>query len=160
AWEKACETFLHEELEYVVVRGWDEAERGVELIRAESDGRATFLVHGVPPAHARGSDEPNAGRLSDVLRFTNGFAASSEGLLSRLAQCYLATDREAAQALAAAHPQAYFLLADGSCYHGPTVSGGRKTAGGPLALKRELRELTSQVETRERESETVTSEIE
>ena len=45
AWEKACETFLHEELEYVVVGGWDEAERGVELMRAESDGRVTFLVN-------------------------------------------------------------------------------------------------------------------
>src|SRR5271165_4410962 len=36
AWEKACEAFLHEELEYVVVSGWGEAERGVELMRAES----------------------------------------------------------------------------------------------------------------------------
>ncbi len=45
AWEKACEEFLHEELEYVVVSGWAEAERGVELMRADSDGRATFLVH-------------------------------------------------------------------------------------------------------------------
>src|SRR5262249_10353303 len=44
-WERACETFLHEELEYVVVGGWQEAERGVELMYAESDGRATFLVH-------------------------------------------------------------------------------------------------------------------
>ena len=45
AWEKACETFLHEELEYVVVSDWAEAERGVELMRAESDGRVTFLVN-------------------------------------------------------------------------------------------------------------------
>ena len=52
AWEKACETFLHEELEYVVVGGWTEAERGVELMRAESDGRATFLVHPEAGAHA------------------------------------------------------------------------------------------------------------
>ena len=26
-------------------RDWDEAERGVELMRAESDGRVTFLVN-------------------------------------------------------------------------------------------------------------------
>src|SRR5205814_3511241 len=68
AWEKACEAFLHEELEYVVVGGWDEAERGVELMRAESDGRVTFLVHepGTPPPIPEslyGADI--AGRLSD-----------------------------------------------------------------------------------------------
>src|SRR5205814_204295 len=40
AWEKACEAFLHDELEYVVVNGWKEAERGVELMRANSDGQA------------------------------------------------------------------------------------------------------------------------
>ena len=38
AWEKACEAFLHDELEYVVVNGWSDAERGVELMRANSDG--------------------------------------------------------------------------------------------------------------------------
>ena len=35
-----------------------------------------------------------------------------------------------------------------------------KTGGGPLALKRELRELSGQVETRERETDTLTSELE
>ncbi|MBZ5602645.1 MAG: AAA family ATPase [Acidobacteriia bacterium] len=45
AWEKACEEFLHEELEYVVVSGWQEAEAGINIMRSESDGRATFLVH-------------------------------------------------------------------------------------------------------------------
>ena len=43
--KKRAKYFLHEELEYVVVSGWQEAERGVEFLRAESDGRATFLVH-------------------------------------------------------------------------------------------------------------------
>src|SRR6202167_6501354 len=56
AWEKACEAFLHEELEYVVVGGWTEAERGVELMRADADGRATFLVHGESGKDAAGPD--------------------------------------------------------------------------------------------------------
>ena len=43
--EKATEEFLHEELEYVVVRNWSEAERGIDLMRTDLDGRATFLVH-------------------------------------------------------------------------------------------------------------------
>jgi chromosome segregation protein len=45
-------------------------------------------------------------------------------------------------------------------YHGLTVSGGRKTGGGPLALKRELRELGGQVEVGQRETDELTAEIE
>src|SRR6185436_18665374 len=45
AYEKAAEEFLHDELEYVVARNWDDAERGVDLMRADIEGRATFLVH-------------------------------------------------------------------------------------------------------------------
>ena len=40
-----------------------------------------------------------------------------------------------------AHPECFFLLPDGVSYHGHAVSGGKKTGSGPLALKRELREL-------------------
>ncbi len=39
--------------EFVVVKDWAEAERGVELMRAEPDGRITFLVH----PEAEGKDD-------------------------------------------------------------------------------------------------------
>jgi chromosome segregation protein len=165
SWEKACEEFLHDELEYVVVHGWNEAERGVELMRAASDGRATFLVH--PEASAASPLAPDLsmhpgvlGRLRDMLRLTNGFAQAPQGLLPRLARCFLVSDRGAAQALATANPDCYFLLQDGVSYHGHAVSGGRKSTGGPLALKRELRELSTQVESRQRESDELTGELE
>ena len=157
AWEKACETFLHEELEYVVVGNWEEAERGVELMRAESDGRVTFLVNDgrtPPPLPGNLSDPGIAGRLEDALRLNKLF------YLPRLGKCFLVTDHAAAQRLAAEHPDYYFLVADGVSYHGHAVSGGRKSSGGPLALKRELRELASQVETREREADTLTGSLE
>ena len=48
--EKSAEEFLHEELEYVVVQDWTQAERGLDFVRAEMDGRATFLVHPLPTA--------------------------------------------------------------------------------------------------------------
>ncbi len=164
-WEKASEEFLHEELEYVVVRGWGEAEHGVELMRGEAEGRATFLVHPDPEASAPPvpdlSNEPAiTGTLRDALRLTNGFAAAPHGLLPRLARCFLVSDRAEAARLSAGHPDCYFLLPDGASYHGPTVTGGRKNSGGPLALKRELRELTGQVELRERETDESTSELE
>jgi chromosome segregation protein len=155
AYEKAAEDFLHEELEYVVVQNWNEAERGIDIMRTDLDGRATFLVHPDQDQPARALDtlagaEGVTGRLSDHLRFTNGFASAPRVLLPRLAHCFLAQDRSAAQRLAARHPEFFFLLPDGVSYHGHAVSGGKKTGSGPLALKRELRELTGEVQIKQR----------
>ena len=148
--EKPAEEFLHEELEYVVVESWQEAERGLDFIRAELDGRATFLVHPEPngtgkahlPEPAIGPETGIAARLSDSLRLTNGFRDRATDLLPRVSLCFVAEDRSSAQRLSTAYPHLYFLLADGVCYHGHTVTGGKKTGAGPLAMKREARELT------------------
>src|SRR4029077_12437166 len=78
----------------------------------------------------------------------------------RLGKCFLVNNHAAAQRLASEYPDNYFLLPDGVSYHGHAVSGGRKSSGGPLALKRELRELASQVEAREREADTLTGTLE
>lgn len=144
-YEKAAEEFLHEELEYVVVENFDDARRGIELMRGDLDGRATFLVHPEPESKlARGAvAEPHGvPRLTEVLRLSNGFAATPADLLPRLSRCFLAENAESAQRLALEFPDVFFLLPDGVCYHGYAVAGGKKTGSGPLALKRELRELT------------------
>ena len=129
---------------------WRQAEWGIELLRASVEGRATFLVHPEPagePASGRlaraspGRGGGHAARLSEVLRLTNGFGSYDVQCLPRLARCFLAKDRAAAQRLALEYPDLYFLLPDGVCYHGHAVSGGKKTSSGPLALKRELREV-------------------
>jgi chromosome segregation protein len=148
--EKPAEEFLHDELEYVVVESWQQAERGLDFIRAEFDGRATFLVHPEPngngkvrlPEPAIGPETGIAARLSDSLRLTNGFRDRAAHLLPRVSLCFIAEDRAAAQRLSTAYPHLYFLLPDGACYHGHTVTGGKKTGAGPLAMKREARELT------------------
>jgi chromosome segregation protein len=147
AWERAAEEFLHDELEYVVVKDWSEAERSLNLLRTELQGRATFLVEGnsTMPAQAAACDLP---RLSDHLRFTNGLSGQTQ-ILPRLAHCYLANDRDQARGLADAHPDEYFLLPDGESYHGRMLTGGRKESSGPLVLKRELREFTEQSAERE-----------
>ena len=147
--EKPAEEFLHDELEYVVVESWQQAERGLDFIRAELDGRATFLVHPEPNGHGqRHLPEPPIGpetgitaRLSESLRLTNGFKDRAVDLLPRVSLCFLADDRAAARRLAVSYPHLYFLLPDGVCYHGHTVTGGRKSGAGPLAMKREAREL-------------------
>ena len=147
--EKPAEEFLHDELEYVVVESWQQAERGLDFIRAELDGRATFLVHPEPDGHPqRQLPEPAIGpetgitaRLSESLRLTNGFKDRAVDLLPRVSLCFLADDRAAAHRLAVSYPHLFFLLPDGVYYHGHTVTGGRKSGAGPLAMKREAREL-------------------
>jgi len=147
--EKPAEEFLHDELEYVVVENWAQADRGLDFMRAELDGRATFLVH--PEHNGNGNGhlpEPPMGpqtgvraRLSDSLRLSNGLADRAATLLPRVSLCFMAEDRASAQRLAPAYPHLHFLTTDGLCYHGHTVTGGKKTASGPLAMKREAREL-------------------
>lgn len=157
--EKAAEEFLHEELEYVVVKDWSQADSGIDLMRGDLDGRATFLVH--PELDDKYADalahEPPIGpetgiigRLSNYLKMTNGLTKAPAELLPRLSRCYLVQDRAAAQRLAGQYPDIFFLLPDGVCYHGHAVSGGRKTGSGPLALKRELRELMGTVTAKQR----------
>ncbi|HEV2689424.1 MAG TPA: chromosome segregation protein SMC, partial [Bryobacteraceae bacterium] len=153
AFEKATEDFLHEELEYVVVQKWDDAERGIDIMRTDLDGRATFLVHPEPDESLSARDElvnedGVTGRLSDYVRFTNGFSFVPAHLLHRLGRCYVCKDRATAQKLAVRYPECFFLLPDGVSYQGHAVSGGKKTGSGPLALKRELRELTGEVATK------------
>jgi chromosome segregation protein len=151
--EKPAEEFLHEELEYVVVENWQQAEQGLDFIRAGLDGRATFLVHPEPNGHghshlpepAIGPETGIAARLSESLRLTNGFRDRAVDLLPRVSLCFLAEDRVSAQRLSVAYPHLYFLLPDGVCYHGHTVTGGKKTGAGPLAMKREARELAAKL---------------
>ena len=92
-YEKATEEFLHDELEYVVVRDWAEAERGIELMRGESE-RARDISggsagrDGAEPADACRSPGREAGvltKLTDALRFTNGLTKSA--LASAAAHC-------------------------------------------------------------------------
>jgi chromosome segregation protein len=155
--EKPAEEFLHDELEYVVVKDWRQAEAGLDFIRAELDGRATFLVHPEPNGNGGGHlPEPPIGpetgivaRLSESLKLTNGLRDRAADLLPRLSLCFLAEDRAAAQRLAAGYPHLYFLLTEGLCYHGHTVTGGKKSGAGPLAMKREARELAVKLRSRQ-----------
>ncbi len=147
--ERAVEEFLHEELEYVVVRDWAQAERGIELMRSELSGRATFLVEATegglsPQAESAHSPvgRPEVYKLTESLKLTNGLTTLPLHVLPKIAHCYVAQDRAAAQRMATEFQHCWFLSADGVSYHGRSVSGGKKTGAGPLALKRELREVS------------------
>ncbi len=149
--ERAAEEFLHHELEYVVVSSWDQAEAGMQLLRSDLEGRATFVVEKTETRINEPANAPGLTPLAQHLRFSNGLTGQAHTLLPRLANCYLVDSDAQARDMAALHPELYFLLEDGRCYQGATLTGGRKKASGPLALKRELRELATALTQGERE---------
>ncbi len=142
--------FLKDELNYVVVSGWESAEAGIRLLKGNVEGRATFLVHAKDLASAEPTstavDVQGVKPLRDCIRVLNGFGRSLEAILPKLQRGYIAPDAATARTLAGEHPYAYFLSPNGETFHNVTVSGGKARSEGPLALKRELREAQARLE--------------
>ncbi|MBI2677798.1 MAG: chromosome segregation protein SMC [Candidatus Koribacter versatilis] len=163
-YEGVVEDFLRDELNYVVVKSWDAADAGLEMLRTGVDGRATFLVHpsdsqarfsfavdgsrGTP----RGSMPPTQPivPLKSCIKVLNGFGKSLEVILPKLGNGYITADAGIARDLALDNPDAFFLAASGECFHNVTVTGGKQRAEGPLSMKRELREVEKQLNELER----------
>lgn len=150
--EGAVEQFLREELEYVVVETFDHARAGVALLREEMGGRATFFVDSLRTLNLdmREADgemplEPGVlARLDRLVEFRDPLGPATKHFLTKLRMAYVVESPEVAERMARENPHSYFLTADGTCYHGRMVSGGRKSEAGPLALKRELRHHESE----------------
>jgi chromosome segregation protein len=70
-----------------------------------------------------------------------------ESILPKLKHGYLVDDPSEAQRLSAMHAHAYFLTIEGECFHNATVTGGKPASEGPLALKRELRDIEGRLAT-------------
>src|SRR5271170_976802 len=160
-YEEVVDEFLRDELNYVVVKSWDSANEGMRLLKHDVDGRATFLVHpedaqakfSFAAGAAVGSYEQRGGvvRLKDCIRVLDGFGSSLEVILPKLREGYVTPDAEMARNLALENPHAFFLAPSGECFHNVTVTGGKPSVEGPLALKRELRETQRKLEAVEAE---------
>jgi len=150
AYEQVVDEFLRDELNYIVVKDWDTANEGIRLLKSDVAGRATFLVE---PANAtqeapQKSAQPQGEgvrALTDCIRVLNGFGRSLEVLLPKLREGFVTPDSDSARTLALAYPTGYFLSPTGETFHGSSVTGGRPSSGGPLALKRELKELEAKL---------------
>jgi chromosome segregation protein len=148
--------FLRDELNYIVVRDWNAADDGIRLLKSDVAGRATFLVEpsGAPSMTISpswvGSTNPSAVEgvrpLTDCIKVLNGFGRSLELALPRLANGFICPDSATARDLATQHPQGYFLSPTGETFHHLTVTGGRPSSGGPLALKRDLKEIQTKLD--------------
>jgi chromosome segregation protein len=160
-YESVVDTFLRDELNYIVVKSWDSANEGMRLLKTGVDGRATFLVHPEdsqakfsfagddgPVQHA--ASQPVV-PLRNCIRVLDGFGRSLEVILPKLREGYVAADSDTARTLALANPSAFFLAPSGECFHNVTVTGGKPGAEGPLALKRELRDTQQKLGEVERE---------
>jgi chromosome segregation protein len=149
--EAVADDFLRDELNYIVVKSWQDAEQGIRLLRSGMDGRATFLVHpddAPKELFARDENVPTDGLipLRTTIKVLNGFGNSLEAMLPKLRDGYLARDTETARGMAERYPHAYFLAPSGEWFHNATVSGGKPAAEGPLAVKRELREAQKKLD--------------
>jgi chromosome segregation protein len=150
-YESVVEDFLRDELNYVVVKSWDAADEGLRLLRADVDGRATFLVHpedsqakfsfSVDEAARAATPGQSIVPLKHTIRVLNGFGRSLEVILPKLRDGYIVPEQNAARELALENPDAFFLSHSGECFHNVTVTGGKQRAEGPLSMKRELREV-------------------
>jgi chromosome segregation protein len=151
-YEGAVEQYLREELEYVVVETFDHARAGIQMLRDEVGGRATFFVDSLkklnlPAMEAGMPFEPGQGvvsRLDQVVEFRDPLGPAAKQFLPRLRSAFLVDSPAAAEKLAREYPQYQFVTTDGTCYSGRTVSGGRPGEAGPLAIKREMRALEAQ----------------
>jgi chromosome segregation protein len=147
-YEGAIEQFLRDELEYIVVESFDQARAGVALLRNEMGGRATFFVDSIGSLDIDkseidyGSSMPGdfIERLDRLVEFREPLGPNTKYFLKKLRTAYLVETPAGAERMARDNPHSYFLTADGTCYHGRMVSGGRKGDAGPFALKRELRQ--------------------
>jgi chromosome segregation protein len=148
-YETVVDSFLRDELNYIVVTSWDAANEGMRLLKSDVDGRATFLVHPDDSqakfsfaGESREGEQNRAGvvRLKDCIRVLDGFGRSLEVILPKLRDGFVAPDADLARTMALENPNAFFLAPSGECFHNVTVTGGKPRAEGPLALKGELRE--------------------
>ena len=155
-YEGVVDEFLRDELNFLVVKSWDAANAGLNLLRNEVEGRATFLVHPddsqakfsfvfdeTMRTHLR---EDRVIPLKDCIRVPENFGSSLEVILPKLGNGYIVPDAETGRALALENPDAFYLSLSGECFHNVTVTGGKKLAEGPLQMKRDLREVQRQFE--------------
>jgi chromosome segregation protein len=170
-YEEVVEEFLKQELECVVVEQHAEARSGIALLQSQGTGRSTFFVTHLPNGGSAPADEQSAVRsepgvvaaIRELVRFESKLGLNGDLVLPALANAYLVEDDAAAERLAGAYPHCHFLTAKGAQYHHRMVSGGKGSSAGPLALRRDFRELerrTAELETEIKTSEDALAQVE
>jgi chromosome segregation protein len=150
-YEEVVEEFLKQELDCVVVERHEDARQGFDLLHQEGAGRSTFFVTHLPwNGHGNGHGNgvldgaPIPGvtaRLADLVRVESRLGLNGDPVLPSLSHAFVVEDAGSAERLAAEYPAEHFLTPRGEHYHHRLVSGGKGPSAGPLALRRDFREL-------------------
>jgi len=170
-YEEVVEEFLKQELECVVVEQYAQALSGIALLQSQGTGRSTFFVTHLPSSahsHSNGDSpvrtEPGVvAAIRELVKFESKLGLNGDIALPTLANAYMVENDAAAERLAGAYPDCHFLTATGAHYHHRMVSGGKGSSAGPLALRRDFRELerrTAELEAQISASETALAEAE
>ena len=159
-YESAIEQFLRDELEYVVVETFDVARAGIDMLRNEVGGRATFFVDSLRKLNIQPTEpvvpfeleSDTVSRLDRLVEFRDPLGPAAKQFLPRLQSAFLVEQAAVAERLARENPAYSFVTPDGTTYQGRVVSGGRPSETGPLGMKRELRALDAEVLQLERDA--------
>ncbi len=152
-YEEVVEEYLKAELDCLVVERHEDARSGISLLKSEGSGRSTFFVTRAPGSgHGAFPDDAEiraqAGVLASVrelVRFDPSLGLNGNLPFPALAAGYIVEDASTAERLAAAYPDYHFLTATGEHYHHRLVTGGKGKSAGPLALRRDFRDLERKV---------------
>ncbi len=148
-YEEIVEEFLKSELDCVVVEEHAEARSGIAILQAEGTGRSTFFVTRASAAGHISSNghhqiQQEAGvvaSLREMVHLEPRLGLNGDPPLPSLGKAYLVEDTAAAERLAVNYPECHFVTRAGEHYHHRLVSGGRGSSAGPLALRRDFRDL-------------------
>ena len=148
-YEEIVEEFLKSELDCVVVEEHAEARSGIAILQAEGTGRSTFFVtrasaagHISSNGHHQIQQEPGVvASLREMVHLEPRLGLNGDPPLPSLGKAYLVEDAAAAERLAVNYPECHFVTRSGEHYHHRLVSGGRGSSAGPLALRRDFRDL-------------------
>ena len=155
-YEEIVEEFLKAELDCVVVEGHNEARGGIALLRSEGGGRSAFFVRNFS-SNGHGSGECGGGArevrnqpgvvasFEELVRFETRLGLNGDLAFPILSSSFVVEDAVAAEQLSAVYPACHFVTPKGEHYHHRLVSGGKGASAGPLALRRDFRDLERRV---------------
>ncbi|MGB7623816.1 MAG: chromosome segregation protein SMC [Terriglobia bacterium] len=158
--EQAIEEYLKDELEFLVVESSQVAQQGIAILRTQTGGRSTFVVERGARSFASKSPRTDPAVLaqpgvqaavSSLVRLQGRFGEATEQVLPLLSDAYIVDSFETADRLSREFPRTAFVTREGEVFRGCWIRGGRKSGAGPLALKRELRALSSKLVSSEKD---------
>ncbi len=136
--ETVLEAVLGERLQFVIVESQKHGLEAVEFLRAQADGRASFIPRDVAARSLSGT-APEGERLRARVRVSEGYEAVAD---------YLLGDVVIVRELSAVTPGYCCVTTDGEVVDATGVVSGGSSSGaseGLLAQKREIKQLSEDV---------------